>query len=172
MDFALSRVQITQFWFSEVYSTFLSSAGHVNKYWYTRSRWKCMKLRLRDSTKPHYTDCTRRVRERQLPIGVRNDGFFDFWRGISAADVAHKRTSNRRRAARIKAVLWLADGLSVEWVAKFLFVDDVTVWRLHKEYREGGEDRLILMRNKGSVSELNPEQQAEFREYLIYHTYL
>ena len=61
----------------------------------------------------------------------------------------HKRTPNRRRADRIKAVLWLADGLSVEWVAKLFFVDDVTVRRWYKKYREGGEDWLIQIRNKG-----------------------
>ena len=60
----------------------------------------------------------------------------------------HKRTSDRRRADRIKAVLWLAKGWTVEDVAEVILVDDVTVRRWHKEYREGGEDRLILMRNK------------------------
>ena len=44
--------------------------------------------------------------------------------------------------------------------------------RLYKEYREGGEDRLIQMRNKGTVSDLNPSQQTELREHLIHHTYL
>ena len=86
----------------------------------------------------------------------------------------HKRTSDRRRADRIKAVLWLAKVWIVEDVAEIL-MDDVTVCLVgirNKKYREGGEDRLILMRNKWTVSNLNQEQQLELREHLIHHTYL
>ena len=45
----------------------------------------------------------------------------------------YKSTLNRRRADRTKAVLWLANDLSVEWVAKHLFVDDVTVRRWYRK---------------------------------------
>ena len=44
-----------------------------------------------------------------------------------------KRTPNRRRADRIKVMLWLAKCWTVEDVAEALLVDDVTVRRWHKE---------------------------------------
>ena len=70
------------------------------------------------------------------------------------------------------AVLLLAKGWTVKDVAEVILVNDVTVRRWHKEYREGGEDQLLLMRNGGSVSDLNRELQSELREHLIHHTYL
>ena len=44
-------------------------------------------------------------------------------------------------------------------MAEPLLVDDVTVRRWHKEYQEGVEDRLLLMRNGGSVSDFNREHR-------------
>ena len=69
-------------------------------------------------------------------------------------------------------MLLLAKGWTVEDMAGVLLMDNVTVRRWHKKYREGGEDRWLLMRNGGSVSDLNRELQSELRVHLIHHTYL
>ena len=132
-----------------------------------------MKLVLRDSaesrTEPSIHDGYMKVKF----LGVKNARFFDFRRGISAFDAASQaHIGSSLSGSDQDAVLLLAKGWTVKDVAEVILVNDFTVRCWHEEYREGSEDRLLLMRNGGSVSDLNREQQAERREHLIHHTYL
>jgi transposase len=56
---------------------------------------------------------------------------------------AHHSSRFRKNADRIKAILLLNEGFSYPAVAKILLLDDMTIRRYEKEYKEKGVDGLL-----------------------------
>jgi transposase len=82
----------------------------------------------------------------------------------------HKHTRDKRRADRIKAVLYLHYGLSYAEIAKLLLFDEVTIRRYEKQFKEKGIDGLLESRYTGGKARLTTQQEKELREYLQGHT--
>lgn len=80
----------------------------------------------------------------------------------------HRQERNRKRADRIKVVLWTDDGLTQEQIAKLLFIHTVTVRQHLDDYQE--EDRLNL-NCKGSQPILTEAESQALSEQLEEKTY-
>ena len=72
--------------------------------------------------------------------------------------VAHRRENYRRFADRIKVILALDSGYSVEDIAEMLLIDPETVRRYRKLYESGGLDKLCSFSYCGRVCELSDKQ--------------
>ena len=63
----------------------------------------------------------------------------------------HHDSAYRKRADRIKTILFLNLGFSFEKTAKLLLLDDTTVRRYFKEFKEQGIDGLLEDHYHGST---------------------
>ena len=88
--------------------------------------------------------------------------------------VGHRCTRDKREADRIKAVVLLATGWSVEEVAEVLLVDPNTVRAHFKRYREDGLEGLRRVGEGvgGSIGLLDAKQLAQLDAHLQTNLYL
>ena len=84
----------------------------------------------------------------------------------------HRRESNKKYADRIKSVLLIDDGWSLQKIAQVLFIDESTVRRYQKSYQEGGLENLILDGYIGGVTKLSFDQEEELYKHLDNQIYL
>jgi Transposase and inactivated derivatives len=73
----------------------------------------------------------------------------------------HSIERERRYADRIKTLLLLDDGFSFEEVTKVLFLDETTIRRYYKLYKEEGLDRLLDDNWEGCQSRLSKTEEEE-----------
>jgi len=85
---------------------------------------------------------------------------------------AHRSTSDKREADRIKAVVLLATGWTAEEVAEVLQVDANTVRNHFKRYRQGGLKALGHIAFRGSACALDDDQLALLDLHLQERLYL
>src|SRR3989338_3029943 len=86
---------------------------------------------------------------------------------------AHYDSRFRKRADRIKAILFLNQGFSFEQTAKLLMLDEGTIRRYLKEFKQGGVDLLVEDNYSWSESFLTTVEQQGLTLYLkntTYHT--
>lgn len=86
---------------------------------------------------------------------------------------AHHSSRFRKSADRIKAILLLDEGFSYQQIARILLLDDMTIRRYEKEYKQNGIDGLLECHYQGSVGLLTKKQEKELTTYLranIYQT--
>ncbi len=83
---------------------------------------------------------------------------------------AHYDSRFRKRADRIKAILFLNQGFSYEQTAKLLMLDETTIRRYGKEFKQGGVDSLVEDNYSGSESFLTTSKQQQLTAYLKVHT--
>ena len=83
----------------------------------------------------------------------------------------HRRTTERRQADRIKTVLLLDDGWSYEEIAEVLLLDDETVRRWEKRYRESGLEALLKDQYQGSEGKLSDEDENSLKAHLEERVY-
>lgn len=86
---------------------------------------------------------------------------------------AHYDSRFRKRADRIKAILFLNQGFSFEQTARLLMLDETTIRRYLKEFKQGGVDLLVEDNYLGSESFLTTVEQKELTLILrktTYHT--
>ena len=81
----------------------------------------------------------------------------------------HRHEKNRRIADRMKAVLLANRGWPAVRIAEALFLDDETVSRHIKEYKE---EQKLHINSGGSTSKLTPEQSSDLTEHLMEHVYV
>ena len=79
---------------------------------------------------------------------------------------AHKTIMDKRLADRIKAVLYLNYGLSYPEIAKLLLLDEVTLRRHVKEFKEKGLDGLLEFHYTGGQTKLTRVQELELKTHL------
>ncbi len=79
---------------------------------------------------------------------------------------AHYDSRFRKRADRIKAILFLNQGFGFEQTAKLLMLDEVTIRRYLKEFKQGGVDLLVEDNYSGSESFLSVSEREQLTLYL------
>lgn len=79
---------------------------------------------------------------------------------------AHRTIRDKKLADRIKAVLSLNSGFEYAQVAKILLLDEITLRRYVKQFKEKGIDGLLECRYGGGRSRLNPGQKQELKIFL------
>lgn len=84
----------------------------------------------------------------------------------------HRAEGSKRRADRIKTVLYRDEGKTHEEIAQLLFLDDSTIRRYEHEYEDGGIDALLDDHYRGGVGLLSTTQEEELKRHLrdtLYH---
>lgn len=84
---------------------------------------------------------------------------------------AHHSSRFRKSADRIKAILFLDEGFSYQQTARLLLLDEMTIRRYEKEYRETGVDGLLECHYQGSKGLLTKQEEEELTKYLREHIY-
>lgn len=84
--------------------------------------------------------------------------------------VAHKQTREKRLADRIKAVLMLHVGFTYEQIKQALLLDEATLRRYVKQFKEKGIPGLLEYRYTGGKSRLSQIQEEEVKEFFKMHT--
>lgn len=82
------------------------------------------------------------------------------------------RSSNRKQADKIKAILMLDQGYEYSEIAKILLIDLTTVWRWYETYISVGISGLLKDNYAGGTSKLTEYQQAKLIEHLESNMYL
>lgn len=82
------------------------------------------------------------------------------------------RSSNRKQADKIKAILSLNEGYEYSEIAKILLIDQSTVWRWFETYISSGITGLLKDNYTGGTSKLSEAQQAALIEHLENTMYL
>jgi transposase len=81
----------------------------------------------------------------------------------------HRTLREKRIADRIKAVLCLNKGFSMQQTAELLLLDDETIRRASQTYKNEGLDGLLETRYHGYQGKLSPEQEEQVKEYIKTH---
>jgi transposase len=82
------------------------------------------------------------------------------------------RSSNRKQADKIKAILLLDQGYEYSEIARILLIDQSTVWRWYETYISVGISGLLKDNYTGGTSKLTEYQQAKLIEHLESNMYL
>jgi transposase len=82
------------------------------------------------------------------------------------------RSSNRKQADKIKAILMLDQGYEYSEIAKILLIDMSTVWRWYETYVSFGISGLLKDNYTGGTSKLTEPQQTKLIEHLESNMYL
>lgn len=85
---------------------------------------------------------------------------------LSQLKALHRGTREKRYADRIKAVILLGSGWSVNDVAEALLIDRNTARKYYKIYQVGGPEQLLTMNYQGSQGYLSDEQLDELDAHL------
>jgi transposase len=85
---------------------------------------------------------------------------------------AHRNAKEKWAADRIKAIVLLGSGWTLELTAEALMVDIETLRNWIERYREGGTKRLLERDYLGREGELDEEQQQELKVHLQDNTYM
>jgi transposase len=91
---------------------------------------------------------------------------------IADLESAHRQTSDKRYADRLKTVYLLGKGWSVTQVAEALMIDRETVRNHYKRYRKGVLPALQKFEAGGSESFLNELQKQALDQHLHKNLYL
>ena len=75
----------------------------------------------------------------------------------------HRQERDKKRADRMKAVLWSDDGLTQEQIAKLLFVH---VHTIHEHFTAYKEEKRFDANHKGSKPKLTPEESEILSKHL------
>lgn len=84
---------------------------------------------------------------------------------------AHYDSRFRKQADRIKSILLLNQGYSYLNISRILMLDETTIRRYEKEYKQRGVDGLLEDRYSGSKTFLSKEQEKELTIELKNHIY-
>ena len=91
---------------------------------------------------------------------------------IAALRTLHRSTRDKRYADRIKAIVLLGTGWTLEKTAEALLLDQATLSSYVKTYREKGVDVLLKMDYHGSSPKLTDEHIKQLDAHLMDNTYL
>jgi transposase len=91
---------------------------------------------------------------------------------LQSLRVIHKLTRDKWAADRIKALLALGGGWTLEEVSEILLLDTETLRNYIKLYQKGGVEELTQRHYKGSVGKLSELEREELKAHLSEITYL
>jgi len=83
---------------------------------------------------------------------------------------AHRVVKDKRLADRIKAILSLNEGFGYSLIARILLLDEITLRRYLKKFKQKGLPGLLEMRYKGGQTKLSFAQELELKKYLEVNT--
>lgn len=89
---------------------------------------------------------------------------------ITTLRLAHKGIKGKKLADRIKAIMLLNKGFSYTQTAEVLMLDEVTLRRYERQYKEKDIDGLLECRYCGGKSRLSVLQQEALETYLVSKT--
>ena len=84
---------------------------------------------------------------------------------------AHSIEKDRKRADRIKTILFLHKGFSYPQIAELLMLDETTIRRYEKEYKKAGVAGLLEDRYHGSIGFLTEMEIRSLENHLRIQTY-
>src|SRR3954469_24221786 len=84
---------------------------------------------------------------------------------------AHRIERDRKRADRIKTILFLHKGFSYPQIAELLMLDETTIRRYEKEYKKTGVAGLLEDHYHGSAELLTEMDIRSLENHLQTHTY-
>lgn len=90
---------------------------------------------------------------------------------LKALREEHKQMAYRTDAYRINAIILLGTGWTQAQVSEALLLDERTIRRYVKAYREGGIEGLLEVRFQGGQCHLTQEQITRLDEHLLAHLY-
>ena len=76
------------------------------------------------------------------------------------------RTSDRKKADKIKAILLLDRGYAPQEVAEILLLDDMTIRRWFAVFESEGIDSLLQYNYTGSIGKLTSGELADLSKHL------
>lgn len=79
---------------------------------------------------------------------------------------AHRAAQSKKQADRIKTILLLHQGIPYEKIARLLLLDDSTLRRYYREYKQTGIDGLLEDHYQGSDPLLTKKQYTHLEAYL------
>src|SRR3989338_9092962 len=87
---------------------------------------------------------------------------------------AHRTIRDKKLADRIKAVLSLNQGFEYSQVARILLLDEITLRRYVKSFKEKGLDGLLELHYSGGKPRLSQVEELELKNHLVAdeHIYL
>lgn len=91
---------------------------------------------------------------------------------ILALKAVHRKTKERYAADRIKAIVLLGSGWTLEQVSEALLLDSETLRNYLSTFKKGGAEALLERHYKGSSAKLTIEQLASVKQHLQEVTYL
>jgi transposase len=91
---------------------------------------------------------------------------------LQSLRVVHKLTRDKWAADRIKALIALGGGWTLEEVSEILLLDTETLRNYIKLYEKGGVEELTQRHYKGSVGKLSEIEREELKAHLSETTYL
>lgn len=80
--------------------------------------------------------------------------------------LAHKQTRDKRLADRIKAILMVHHGFTYDQIKQALLLDEGTVRRYGKQFKEKGLEGLLEYRYTGGQTRLTATQEAALKGFL------
>ena len=83
---------------------------------------------------------------------------------------AHRTIKDKKLADRIKAILSLNEGFEYSLIAKILLLDEITLRRYLKRFKQKGLPGLLEMKYSGGQTKLNLTQESELKKYLEVNT--
>lgn len=83
---------------------------------------------------------------------------------------AHKATRDKKQADRIKTVLAISQGYSYEEISNLFLLDETTVGRYLKKFKELGIEGLVECKYLGGTKHLTLVQENKLRDELQEHT--
>ncbi len=84
---------------------------------------------------------------------------------VTELKLAHKQTRDKRLADRIKAILMLHFGFTYDQIRQALLLDEVTIRRYLKQFKQKGINGLLEYRYTGGKSHLTLIQEQEVKGY-------
>ncbi len=83
---------------------------------------------------------------------------------------AHRTIKDKKLADRIKAILSLNEGFEYPLIAKILLLDEITLRRYLKKFKQKGLSGLLEMKYSGGQTRLTLVQETELKKYLEINT--
>lgn len=91
---------------------------------------------------------------------------------IQSLRIVHRATRDKWAADRIKAIIALGGGWTLEEVSEILLLDTETLRTYIKLFEKGGVEELTQRHYKGKFSRLSEKEHKELKHHLLENTYL
>jgi transposase len=92
-------------------------------------------------------------------------------RELLELEAFHKTIRDKKIADRLKAIIALGQGIDLSEIAKILLLDESTIYRYWKIYKNKGIKDLVELNFKGRIPKLREEDEKKLIKHLEENTY-